>query len=387
MSVNQRFFPNEEYHARLHTIRQRMAERDLDGCLVSAPENIYYLIGLDHHGYFAYHLLIVPREGRLTLITRAMEQITIANQVGDRADFVGFADSDDPAAVTVRVLRQAGLASARLGVEKKSAALPPFIIEGIAAGLPQATLADASGLIDAVRQVKSPREQAYVRRAAAVSDAMMQAAINAAGVGVSERDIAAEVQRAMVLTGGEVPGFSPFIRSTPRLGEEHTTWTDRRLEAGDALFIELSGCVRRYHAPMGRLIYIRRAPPATLAIERVCLEAFHSTVQAIRPGATASQVYRAWQDAVDRAGLAHYRRHHCGYLVGLGFPPSWVGGSMVTGLRHDSSLVLQTGMTFHLLSWLMGTGRGDYFVSNPALLTESGCDVLTTTPQHLTIVS
>ena len=85
MSVNQRFFPNEEYNARLHTIRQRMAERDLDGCLVSAPENIYYLIGLDHHGYFAYHLLIVPREGRLTLITRAMEQVTIAHQVGERA--------------------------------------------------------------------------------------------------------------------------------------------------------------------------------------------------------------------------------------------------------------------------------------------------------------
>ncbi|MCB0195737.1 MAG: aminopeptidase P family protein [Anaerolineae bacterium] len=384
--THQLFFPNEEYNARLHTVRQRMAEHDLDACLVSVPENIVYLIGLDHHGYFAYHLLIVPRQGRLTLITRAMEQVTIAHQVGERADFVGFADSDDPAAVTVTTLRGLGLASARLGVEKRSACLPPFIIEGIVTGLPDALFSDMSGLIDDVRQVKSLREQAYVRQAAAVSDAMTQAAINAAGVGVSEREIAAEAQRAMVLAGGEVPGFSPFIRSTPRLGEEHTTWTDRRLAAGDALFIELSGCVRRYHAPMGRLIFIRHAPPETRAIEPVCLDAFHSAVQAIRPGATASQVYQAWQDAVDRAGLAHYRRHHCGYLVGLGFPPSWVGGSAVTGLRHDSDLVLQTGMTFHLLSWLMGTGRGDYFVSNPALLTETGCEVLSTTPQHLTIV-
>lgn len=384
--TEQSFFPNEEYENRLRTVRQRMAERDLDACLVSLPENIYYLAGLNHHGYFAYHLLIVPREGRLTLITRAMERITIENQVGSRIDFVGFADSDDPAVITVQALRRAGLVSARLGIEKRSAALPPFISEAVAGGLPQAALLDASGLIDDVRQVKSPREQAYVRRAAAVSDAMMQAAFDAAGTGVSEREVAAEVQRAMVLAGGEVPGFSPFIRSTPRLGEEHTTWSDRRLEPGDALFIELSGCVGRYHAPMGRLVYIGHAPPGTQTIERVCLNAFNSVVQAIRPGVTAGQVYRAWQNRVDGAGLSHYRRHHCGYLVGLGFPPSWVGGSMVTGLRHDSDLVLRVGMTFHLLSWLMGTGRGDYFVSNPALLTEVGCEVLTVTSHHLTIV-
>ena len=53
---------------------------------------------------------------------------------------------------------------------------------------------------------------------------------------------------------------------------------------------------------------------------------------------------------VDAAGLSHFRRHHCGYLVGIGFPPSWTGGNRVTGLRHDSELVIRTGMTFHILS-------------------------------------
>jgi Xaa-Pro dipeptidase len=118
----------------------------------------------------------------------------------------------------------------------------------------------------------------------------------------------------------------------------------------------------------------------------ICLEALQSVVETMQPGITASQVYQAWQNRVDAAGLTHYRRHHCGYLVGIGFPPSWVGGSRVVGLRHDSSLELQAGMTFHLLSWLMGTGQGDYFVSNTAVLTEEGCEVLTTTPQQVQIV-
>jgi Xaa-Pro dipeptidase len=53
----------------------------------------------------------------------------------------------------------------------------------------------------------------------------------------------------------------------------------------------------------------------------------------------------------------------------------------VTGLRPDSDLVIRTGMSFHLLSWLMDTGRGDYFVSDTVLLTESGPQLLTTAPR------
>ncbi len=88
---------------------------------------------------------------------------------------------------------------------------------------------------------------------------------------------------------------------------------------------------------------------------------------------------------VDAAGLVHYRRHHCGYLVGIGFPPSWTGGNQVTGLRHDSDLVIETGMTFHILSWLMGTGRGDYFVSDTVLLSDTGPEILTTAPRQLAV--
>jgi Xaa-Pro dipeptidase len=362
-----------------------MAERDLDACLISTPENIYYLIGLSHQGFFAYHGLIVPLEGQLTLITRAMERVTIEHQV-EGIRFAGHADSDDPAQVTLDTLRRAGLGAARLGLEKQNLFLPPRIAEALQAGLPQAVWQDISGLVDELRLVKSDRELVYMRQAAAISDAMMRTALETARAGISEREIAAEVHRAMILAGGESPGFAPFIRSTRRLGEEHTTWGEAVLQAGDALFFEMAGCVARYHAPLGRLVFVGQAPAETAAIAEVCLAAFRRVVETIRPGVTAGQVYRAWQDRVDAAGLAHYQRHHCGYLVGIGFPPSWVGGSRVVGLRRDSALELRVGMTFHLLSWLMGTGQGDYFISNTALLTERGCEVLTTAPQGVQVV-
>ncbi|MDX1688972.1 MAG: Xaa-Pro peptidase family protein [Candidatus Promineifilaceae bacterium] len=380
------YFPPEEFEQRLGRLQTAMAERALDGCLISGPENVFYLCGLSHQGFFAYHALIVTREGEMALIARAMERVTVEALVSS-ARFIGYADGDDPVRVTVEALRELELGTGRLGVEKGNLFLPPRITEGIAFCLPQIELVDVTGLVDGFRQAKSARELAYTRQAAAVTDAMMAAALETAGPGVNEREVAAAVHEAMILAGGTYPGFGPFVRSTPTLGQEHRTWQDRALQPGDALFVEVAGCVRRYHAPMGRLIYIGEAPPGTGEMEKVCLEAFACITNAIRPGALARDVYGAWQARVDAAGLAHYRRHHCGYLVGIGFPPSWVGGSTVVGLRHDSDLELREGMVFHLMSWLMGTGRnGDYFVSDAAVVTADGCTRLTTTPQHLHVV-
>ena len=383
--ANPAVFPKEEFDARLESVRAAMAADALAALVVATPENIFYLTGLDHQGFFALHLLIVTADGAMTLIARSMEQITVADQVTS-ARFVGYADNEDAASIACGILRDEGLADRRIGVEKHGLFFPPRAYEALLRGAPEAAWVDASRLIDELRLIKSPREIAYTRQAAAVTDAMMQAAIDVARAGVNEREVAAEAHRAMIQAGGGTPGFGPFIRPTPRLGQEHTTWQDRALVDGEGLLLEMAACVNRYHAPAGRFVFIGRRPPGTLEIEQVCIEAFDRVTGALRPGATAAEVYRAWQSRVDEAGLAHYRRHHCGYVVGLGFPPSWTGGSMVVGLRHDSEMVLRPGMVFHLLSWLMGTGRGDYFFSNAAVLTDEGCEILTKTPRRSQVV-
>jgi Xaa-Pro dipeptidase len=189
----------------------------------------------------------------------------------------------------------------------------------------------------------------------------------------------------MVLAGGSFPGQGPFVRSAIRLGEEHTTWTDARFSRGDSVFLELSGCVGRYHAPLGRLVHVGHAPDDARAMAEVTANAFRAVVDAMKPGALFRDVYGAWQRVVDAAGLAHYHRHHCGYVVGIGVPPSWTGGTRPTGLKHDSEIAVKTGMTFHVLSWLMGTGRGDFFISDTVLLGENGAEVLTTTSTGITV--
>jgi Xaa-Pro dipeptidase len=219
-----------------------------------------------------------------------------------------------------------------------------------------------------------------------ISDKMVNTAISVSTEGVSERDIAASVHEVMVRAGGETPGFGPFIRSGERLPYEHEVWSERLLRRGDQVILEMAASVGRYHAPMGRLLYVGEAPEGTTEVENICLEAHRKTVEFMRPGVMANEVYATWQSVLDSAGLSHYRRHHCGYHVGIAFPPSWTGGIGVVSLHPQSDMVLQSGMAFHFLSWLLGCDRGDYFVSDTLIVTDEGSEILTSAGRNLTIV-
>ena len=163
------------------------------------------------------------------------------------------------------------------------------------------------------------------------------AGIAAARDGASDLDISAEMHAAMIRAGSEYPGFGPFIRMTDRLNEEHTTWKGDVMKKGDAIYIEHAGSYKKYQAPMGRLVFIGEKPKDADFAADLSNRAGEAQLKAIKPGATTGDVYKAWQDVVDAAGLPEYRRHHCGYLVGIAFPTRWGGGSKVTGLDPDSN--------------------------------------------------
>lgn len=368
-------FSDAEIARRLRRARAGIELRGLDAAIFASPENVFYLTGLDHWGYFAPHLLILPLDSEPVLVTRAMEKVSVEKQV-KAGRFRGHPDNETAADMAARVLRDLKLDGRPIGLEYWTAGLSHGLARSLESQV-DARWSDVSGLADTLRLVKSAEEQALMRRAARISDVAGEAAITAIADGARESEVAAQCVAAMIRAGGHPPGFGPFIRPGNRLGEEHATWGDGEYKRGEPVFLELSGCVSRYHAPLGRLVHIGAIRDEDARIAEIVRRAFDAVVAAIKPGVPARSVYAAWQAVVDEAGLAHYRRHHCGYCVGIGQPPSWTGGNSVMGLRHDSDLEIKTGMSFHILSWLMGSGRGDDFLSNTVLLTENGPEVLT----------
>ncbi|MDR0355479.1 MAG: aminopeptidase P family N-terminal domain-containing protein [Deltaproteobacteria bacterium] len=213
-------FPPEELEARLARLRLVMAERGLDAAVVVGPENIYYLTGVDHYGYFFQYYLLVPLEGQPVLICRRMEQVTMDIML-QGVRFHGHLDHERPADYLIEDVKALGLERGRIGLEKQTLFGPLENFEIIFQGLPQVEWRNFSEAVDELRRVKSPLELDYVRRAAAVSVAMTRAAVDACRAGAAENEIAAAACSAMCSQGGAWPGFPPFVRSTPTMGMEH----------------------------------------------------------------------------------------------------------------------------------------------------------------------
>lgn len=429
-----RFFSDEEFKERLSRVKNAIAESGYDACIITNPENIYYLTGLNHQGYFAYTSLIMSLDHPPVLIMREMEKRIVADMVIPDVVFFPYSDgiaplpkgqnkehdlhysikSEDgtasglrpesmslgisvrdnedspmdytnPSEVTCRALHELNLSNANIAFEKNSSFLPYRVAEGVVQGMPNVNWHDADNIINDCRAILSEAEIACTRVAASITDSMIMSGIAIAGEGVANKTIAAHVYSAMIQRGGTYPAFVPLIRSTSTLDHEHGTWDDDFLQSGDHLFLEMSGCHWRYHAPAGRLIHINQASEGADRATQACVEAEAKVVDTIKPGITANEVYQAWKKTIDQHGFEHYHRHHCGYMVGIGYPPSWSGSGVPRSLRNGSDMILKEGMVFHLLSWLMRTGNGDAFVSDTVVVTKNGCEFLTNAPRDLTV--
>ncbi|MCG8549822.1 MAG: aminopeptidase P family N-terminal domain-containing protein, partial [Desulfobacterales bacterium] len=170
---NGRPFSSEELAGRLSRLHGLMDRDGLDALIVFSPENIYYLTGLNHFGFFSPHILVVPREGRLNLVTRTMESATIEAQLKNVV-FHGHTDDETPGEKAVQVLKKMHLSSARLGIEKHSLFSPIQMWETLKNSFPDAAWSDGSYLIDRLRMIKSKTEINFIKEASRISTKMMQ---------------------------------------------------------------------------------------------------------------------------------------------------------------------------------------------------------------------
>lgn len=231
-----------------------MADRDVGVLIVTAPEDVYYLSGLNSQGHFVFTALVLDAGSETaTVVAREMEAPTAAVQTVGCA-FAGYEDAADPSAVLHEVIRQSAAGGLVIGFQRDSLSFPAGIWRRLDDRLGSPGWVDCSGVLNGVRAIRSDREVACLRRAAALSDAGMRAGIEAAAGECTGGEVVAAIQQEMLAAGSDYPGFVPLVRVVEQLDQEHVAWTERRIGADDTIFLELSAAAERYHAPLGRNI-------------------------------------------------------------------------------------------------------------------------------------
>lgn len=349
-------FEPSEYAARTQRATQALREAGLDAIILFAPESHYWLTGYDTFGFAMFQAMVLDADGRVDLLTRLpdLRQAQLTSVIPHaRIHVWPEHERADPAADLAGLIATLGLRGGRIGVETRTAGLTYFNGLQVARALPD--LVEASDLIPALRRRKSEAEIACIRRAAALSDDALDAALAEIAPGASEAHVHAAMQAAILSGGGEPAGNETIIGSGPFALLCRSFVGRRQIAAEDQLTLEWSGSYLRYHAAMMRTVIIGPPTDADRRMHRAASEALEACEAALVPGRPMADVYDAHAKVFDAHGLHDARLQACGYHMGIAYAPIWVEFPM---FYAGNPVMLEVGQTFFLHMILMDSAGG-----------------------------
>ena len=358
-------FDLAEYDIRLSKTRAAMADKGLDAVFVTDPSNQAWLTGYDGWSFYVHQGVIVLPDadpvwwGRSQDTNGALRTVWMGpDRVFGYAD--GYVQSTErhPMQNLSAVLDDLGLASARIGVEMDNYYFSAKAMSVLSGSMPRVRWADATGLVNWQRTVKSSAEIAFMRKAALISEKVVDGLIERVEPGVPKNEVVAEIYRDAIRgvdgAWGDYPAIVPLLPSGSDAAAPHLTWDGRAFATGQATFFEISGCYRRYHAPFCRTLFLGEPPDFLRRAEAALAEGLEAGLNAARAGNRACDIANALAAPLERAGIERGAR--CGYAIGLSYPPDW--GERTISLRAEDETVLKPGMTFHFMPglWMQDWG-------------------------------
>ena len=349
-------FSAAEYDRRLEITRAAMKARGLDAVFVTDPSNQNWLTSYDGWSFYVHQGVILTHDGPPVWWGRHMDMLGGRRTCWMEDAFIlGYGDhyvqstERHPMQDLAGHLKRMGLGDARIGVEMENYYYSAKAHGVLCAELPEAQIEDATALVNWQRLIKSDEEIALIRKAASISEKVMQTAIDRAAPGVRKNDLVADILKAGIEGVGEdwgdYPAILPLTPSGLDATAAHLTWNGKPMQAGEATFFELSGCYRRYHAPLCRTVFLGTPPEDMRRAEAAQLEGIEAGLEAAKAGNRTCDIANAFMDVLAKYGIK--REGRMGYPIGVSYPPDW--GERTASIRAEDDTVLKPGMVFHFM--------------------------------------
>jgi Xaa-Pro aminopeptidase len=348
---------------RISLLRKKFAAENVDGLLVTRPENIRYLCGYTGSNGA---LLITRRAAWLYTDFRYAEQVK--TEVRDCRPVVlkRWLYMDLPLE-HVRGVR-------RLGVEAGHMTLQ---IAGVLRKRLKGTrlVPVRREQVLELRRRKEPAEVRAIARAQRVTERAFAEVLKLVRPGVTERELAAEITCRFNRVGDNA--FPPIVASGPNGAKPHAEPTGRKLRKGDAITFDIGCRVDGYCSDMTRTVFLGRPNPDLEQVYRIVHEAQRRGLRAVRPGAECSAVDRVARDYIADQGYGPQFGHGLGHGVGLAVHElPGLAGPIVGTLEPGDVVTVEPGIYL--------PGLGGVRIEDMVLVTKTGSRNLTRAPKHLT---
>jgi Xaa-Pro aminopeptidase len=342
-----------------------MKEENLDGLLITRPENRRYTSGFT--GSSGHVLLTADRNLFITDFRYKSQaaaqcegfEILLHNREKKVVDLIN------------------DLKLARLGFEDGFMTVKEH--KAYTDDLEATELVPIGEVVEKIRQIKSEEEIEAIRTAASIADRAFDHVLTMIKPGVTEREVALALEMQMKKLGATKLSFESIVASGKRGALPHGIASDKAIESGELVTLDF-GCVYEgYCSDMTRTIAVGEVSDEMRKIYHTVLEAQEAALEAIRAGVTSESVDKVARDIIEKAGHGDHFGHGLGHAVGLEVHES---PRLAPGAQDE----LAVGMVVTNEPGIYVPDLGGVRIEDLVLVTEEGCEILSRSPKELIVL-
>ncbi|MEC4613302.1 M24 family metallopeptidase [Tsukamurella tyrosinosolvens] len=372
---NPQSFPASVYATRL-TRAQQLATSAGTPLVITPGPDLAYLTGIVSESFERLTALVITEAGfglvvpRLELAILKDSSVPGLGEAGVELSVLDWVDGDDPYALVLGLL--AGATTVAVADAVPALHLVPLLDRGLSARL-------ATDVLRRLRMIKDAAELDELRAAGAAIDRVHARVGDFLKVGRTEREVADDIAAAIVEEGHTEAAFI-IVGSGPHGADPHHEVSDRVVEAGDVVVVDIGGPLASGYNSDCTRTYAMGEPSEEILEQYALLErAQRASVDAVRPGVSAEAIDAAGRDLLAGAGLGEFFLHRTGHGIGLSVheEPYIVAGN---------DIPVEPGMAFSIEPGIYFSGRWGARIEDIVIVTEDGCEPVNTRPHSLTIL-
>lgn len=361
------------HHDRIARVQARMREQGIDAYLILTHDDYIYLFGEDRYQPRA----IIPAVGEPIIITFRGEEDEVRSAFGlkDVKVFGTVGQQIKDVVDSMRGLFQQGGHDGKMTVGVQMGFFTPaFLLNMFQKANPQVQVVSIAPVMDELRMVKSADEVAIMRRAADIADAGMRRATEVLRPGLTENEVGAEIEYAMRKAGGHGVATPVFVNSGIRSRWLHGTVTDKRIEAGDLVVIDLVPRYLGYCANLCRTFVVGKPTEDQRKIHAAYLKAQQTVRDNLKPGMKVKQLDDLAKAVFTESGYGDYFVFGISHSIGLMFEET----PAPTIHPADGNVEIRTGMTLTIGHSILAVPEvGGVRLEDTYYLAEGGLQQLT----------
>jgi Xaa-Pro dipeptidase len=394
-----------------------VADCGLDAVVASSAENVLYMTGFEctthwiNKSFQQYALFSPGHAPEASLIVPGLEIDSLVDGDVWIDDFYVFSPfkrgrANDPALVDeigrkgaalvarapsvgtatdglVAAIEARGLQAGRIGFDESGLSI--HALEEIRRRLPNLRISYAANLLWEIRMVKTPEEIERLERSTHISESAIRSAFRTIKPGVTEGQLIDAYHREIAAQGA-MPTFC-VIGSGSRSSYPHSLRSERAIQTGDIVRYDVGCTWRYYHSDHARAIVLGQPTDEQRRIWDALAEGVEDAVAAVKPGATAADLFNVAMAPGRRLGLDNFDRFHCGHGIGISvYDPPVITASDPTKsafLMPEIKEGLEVGMVINIEVGYYLQGVMGFLCEDTMVVTPQGSRVFTRNSKSL----